>query len=79
MSEWTRGVKPECLAVSELREASLEAVPLLKADSKKIGMVHGDGSCHTAGLAMDIRLHSQDLAEKSVVDQIIAAMVKVHV
>jgi hypothetical protein len=79
MSEWTGGVKSECPAVKELRDALISAVPLLAADpNKKIGTVRNDGSRHTAGLAMDIMLDSRDLVEKLVADDIIAALVKVH-
>jgi hypothetical protein len=78
MSEWTGGVKSECPAVKELRDALRSAVPLLAADTQKIGTVRNDGSRHTAGLAMDIMLDSRDLVEKSVADNIIDALVKVH-
>jgi hypothetical protein len=78
MSEWTGGIQSECPAVKELQAALLAAVPLLAADSRKIGTVRNDGSRHTAGLAMDIMLDSRDLVEKSVADNIITAVVKVH-
>jgi hypothetical protein len=78
MSEWTGGVKAECPAVRELVGALKVAVPLLANDPKKIGTVRNDGSRHTAGLAVDIMLDSRDLAEKSVADAIIDAVVKLH-
>jgi hypothetical protein len=78
MSEWTGGAKSECPAVKELLEALRIAVPLLAADPRKIGAIRNDGSRHTAGLAVDIMLDSKDLVEKSVADQIIDAVVKVH-
>jgi len=56
----------------------MSAVPLLATTPNKIGTVRDDGSRHTAGLAMDIMLDSRDYAEKSVADDIIAALVKVH-
>src|SRR5262245_8929691 len=78
MGEWTGGVKSECPAVKELRDALLSAVLLLAAEPSKIGTVRNDGSRHTAGLAMDIMLDSRDLVEKSVADSIIDAVVKTH-
>jgi hypothetical protein len=77
MSEWTGGVRSECPAVKELREALLSAVPLLAANPAKIGTIRTDGSRHTAGLAMDIMLHSRDATEKSVADDH-RAVVQVH-
>ena len=78
MSEWTGGLRPECPAVQELRAALLAAVPQLAADPQKIGTVREDGSRHTAGLAMDIRLDSRVDWEKSSADVIVAALVKLH-
>jgi hypothetical protein len=78
MGEWTGGEMPECPAVKELREALVAAVPILASSPKKIGTVRSDGSRHTAGLAMDIMLDSRDSVEKSVADDIIAAVVGVH-
>lgn len=78
MSEWTGGTRSECPAVKELRDALTVAVPLLAADPKKIGTIRNDGSRHTAGLAMDIMLDSRDSVEKSVADDIIAALVDLH-
>lgn len=78
MGEWAGGVKAESPAIKELRDALLEAVPILAANPKKIGTVRNDGSRHTAGLAMDIMLDSRDLVEKLAADEIIAALVKVH-
>lgn len=78
MSEWTGGTNIECPAVKELRDALTVAVPLLAADPKKIGTIRNDGSRHTAGLAMDIMLDSRDSVEKSVADDIIAALVDLH-
>jgi hypothetical protein len=72
------GAKSECPAVKELVEALKIAVPVLTADSKKIGTVRNDGSRHTAGLAVEIMLDSTDLAEKAVADAIIDAVIKVH-
>ena len=78
MAEWDGGVKSECPAIKELKEALLAAVPILSADAKKIGTVRDDSSRHTAGLAMDIMLNSRDSVEKSVADDLIAAFVKLH-
>lgn len=78
MGEWTGGAKGECPALKELKEALLEGVPLLAANPGKLGTVRGDGSRHTAGLAIDIMLDSRDPVEKEVADQIIDALVKVH-
>lgn len=79
MGEWNGGMKSEAPAVKELRDALMFAVPLLAAEAnKKIGTVRDDESRHTAGLAMDIMLDSRDLVEKSIADDIIAAVVKVH-
>ncbi|MBK7705282.1 MAG: hypothetical protein IPJ30_05745 [Acidobacteria bacterium] len=78
MGEWKGGAKGECPAIRELKEALMLGVPLLAADRKKIGTIRGDGSRHTAGLAMDIMLDSRDSVEKSVADQIIDALITVH-
>ncbi len=78
MGEWTGGHMSECPAIAELKEALLEAVPLLKADPTKVGTTRGDGSRHDAGLAMDIMLDSRDIAEKAVADQIIDAVIAMH-
>ncbi|MGQ0541176.1 MAG: hypothetical protein ACT4O9_04905 [Blastocatellia bacterium] len=78
MGEWAGGVTSECPAIKELKEALLAGVSWLAADSSKIGTVRDDGSRHTAGLAMDIMLDSRDIVEKSIADDIIAAVVKLH-
>jgi hypothetical protein len=78
MGEWTGGARSECPAIKELKEALQTAVPLLAAEYKKIGTVRNDDSRHTAGLAMDIMLHSKDPSEKSAADEIIAAVIKLH-
>jgi hypothetical protein len=78
MGEWSGGIKPECPAIKELKAALLSAVPILANDPAKLGTVRNDASRHTAGLAMDIMLDSRDHIEKSVGDQIVDAVIKVH-
>lgn len=78
MGEWSGGIKSECPAIAELKQALIEGVPILGADRRKLGTVRDDASRHTAGLAMDIMLDSRVLEEKSVADSIIDAVVAVH-
>jgi hypothetical protein len=78
MGEWAGGHMSESPAIKELKEALLEAVPILKASPGKIGTTRTDESRHDAGLAMDIMLDSRDMTEKAVADDIIAALIATH-
>jgi hypothetical protein len=62
MGEWKGGHMSECPAIRELRAALLAAAPLLTP--AKLGTTRPDGSCHDAGLAMDIMLDSRKIDEK---------------
>ena len=66
----------ECPAVAELVRALRSAVPMLATG--RIGTIRQDGSRHTAGLAVDIMLSSQDDAEKAVADSIIAMLISLQ-
>lgn len=78
MGEWSGGHMPDSPAIAELKAALLAGVPYLAAIPTKVGTTRPDGSRHDAGLAMDIMLHSQDMVEKLVADQIIDAVVNLH-
>ena len=76
--EWTGGVRSECPAVKELKEALEAAVPWISSGLVTVGTVRNDNSRHTAGLAADIMLDSRDAGQKTAADEIIAAVVKLH-
>jgi len=68
--EWTGNKGVECPAVKELKLALKMAVPNIW-----VATIAGEESRHTAGLAMDVMLHSQSPAQKPVADAIIDALV----
>ncbi len=64
-----------CPAIAELQSA-LRGIPDLAGVA--LGTIRHDGSRHTAGLAIDIMLHSRRPAEKAKADRIIAALIDMH-
>lgn len=73
MSSPNHPANTECPAVAELVRALRSVIPELKGN--KIGTIRQDGSRHTAGLAADIMLDSNNDYEKMIADDIIAALI----
>jgi len=67
----------ECPAVREVVSALRTAIPML-AERGRIGTIRHDASRHTAGIAIDIMLHSRHSMEKRMADDIIAAFIELH-
>ena len=67
----------ECPAVHDVVRALRRAIPML-AEPGRVGTIRADASRHTAGLAIDIMLHSRHGLEKRIADDIIAALIEMH-